>query len=93
MSRGIALTGSWLTGSDEFKQWVDSPDAKLWLFCVPRAGKIVLAPSTAQEVCGEVMGSQRLLSSIVTTGTSPFRTLESYRLIGKADRLAARGKF
>ena len=42
-------TGVWLTESDEFKLWLDTPNSKLWLWGIPGAGKTVLASSVIQE--------------------------------------------
>ena len=42
-------TGVWLTESDEFKRWLDTPNSKLWLRGIPGAGKTVLASSVIQE--------------------------------------------
>ena len=42
-------TGVWLTESDDFKRWLDTPHSKLWLRGIPGAGKTVLASSVIQE--------------------------------------------
>ena len=42
-------TGVWLTESDDFKRWLDTPRSKLWLRGIPGAGKTVLASSVIQE--------------------------------------------
>ncbi len=42
-------TGTWLTECDEFKQWLVTPRAKLWLHGIPGAGKTIIASYTIQE--------------------------------------------
>lgn len=42
-------TGVWLTESDDFKRWLNTPHSKLWLRGIPGAGKTVLASSVIQE--------------------------------------------
>ena len=46
-------TGLWLTESDEFKHWLKTPNAKLWLYGIPGAGKTVLASSVIQQALRE----------------------------------------
>ena len=36
-------TGLWLTESKEFKLWLETPNARLWLYGIPGAGKTILA--------------------------------------------------
>ncbi len=43
-------TGTWLTECDEFKQWLVTPQAKLWLYGIPGAGKTILASYIIQEL-------------------------------------------
>lgn len=43
------LTGLWFTEGDDFRTWLDNPDAMLWLYGIPGAGKTVLASSIIQE--------------------------------------------
>ena len=42
-------TGLWLTESQEFKQWTETRNAKLWYYGIPGAGKTVLASSVIEE--------------------------------------------
>jgi ribosomal protein S16 len=35
-------TGVWFTEGPQFKHWVETPKAKLWLYGIPGAGKTVL---------------------------------------------------
>ena len=42
-------TGLWLTESQEFKQWMETRNAKLWCYGIPGAGKTVLASSVIEE--------------------------------------------
>ncbi len=46
-------TGLWLIESDEFKSWLKFPNAKLWCYGIPGAGKTVLASSIVQEAIGQ----------------------------------------
>ena len=43
------LTGLWLIDSEPFRQWIESPNAKLWLSGIPGAGKTVLAGLITQQ--------------------------------------------
>jgi hypothetical protein len=36
-------TGVWFTEGSHFKRWLETPNAKLWLYGIPGAGKTVLA--------------------------------------------------
>ena len=42
-------TGLWLTESKEFKQWLETRNARLWYYGIPGAGKTVLASSVIEE--------------------------------------------
>ena len=42
-------TGLWLTESQEFKHWLETKNARLWLYGIPGAGKTVLAASVIEE--------------------------------------------
>lgn len=42
-------TGLWLTEGEEFGQWLETRNAKLWLYGIPGAGKTVLAASVIEE--------------------------------------------
>lgn len=42
-------TGIWLTDGNEFKHWLATKNASLWLFGIPGAGKTVLASSVIEE--------------------------------------------
>ena len=42
-------TGLWLTEGREFKQWMETRNAKLWFYGIPGAGKTVLASSVIEE--------------------------------------------
>ena len=42
-------TGLGLTEGDEFKQWTETRNAKLWYYGIPGAGKTVLASSVIEE--------------------------------------------
>lgn len=42
-------TGLWLTEGQEFRQWLDTRNARLWLYGIPGAGKTVLAASVIEE--------------------------------------------
>ncbi len=42
-------TGLWLTEGQEFKQWLDTKNGRLWLYGIPGAGKTVLASSMIEE--------------------------------------------
>ena len=42
-------TGIWLTDGNEFKHWIATKNASLWLFGIPGAGKTVLASSVIEE--------------------------------------------
>lgn len=42
-------TGLWLTESQDFKQWLETKNAKLWYYGIPGAGKSVLASSVIEE--------------------------------------------
>ena len=42
-------TGLWLTEGREFKQWMETRNAKLWYYGIPGAGKTVLASSAIEE--------------------------------------------
>jgi len=43
------LTGLWLTDSEPFRHWIESPNAKLWLSGIPGAGKTVLGGLITQQ--------------------------------------------
>src|SRR5436190_11480725 len=43
------LTGLWLTDGVAFKQWLETPNAKLWLSGIPGAGKTVLAETIIEK--------------------------------------------
>ncbi|KAL9025441.1 MAG: hypothetical protein Q9196_005738 [Gyalolechia fulgens] len=43
-------TGSWLIESQEFQNWCQTKNAKLWLYGIPGAGKTVLASTVIEEV-------------------------------------------
>lgn len=43
-------TGLWLTESPEFKLWLTTTNARLWLYGIPGAGKTVLASSVIDEI-------------------------------------------
>ncbi|KAJ3549935.1 hypothetical protein NM208_g236 [Fusarium decemcellulare] len=43
------MTGLWLTESQNFRYWLETPGSKLWLTGIPGAGKTVLAGSVVQE--------------------------------------------
>ncbi|KAF4982357.1 hypothetical protein FZEAL_2009 [Fusarium zealandicum] len=43
------MTGLWLTQSQEFLEWLETPGSKLWLTGIPGAGKTVLAGSVVQD--------------------------------------------
>ena len=42
-------TGLWLTEGQEFRQWAETKNARLWFYGIPGAGKTVLAASVIQE--------------------------------------------
>ena len=42
-------TGLWLTEGQEFRQWLETKNARLWLYGIPGAGKTVLASSVIEE--------------------------------------------
>ena len=42
-------TGLWLTEGEDFKQWLETRNARLWLYGIPGAGKTVLAASVIEE--------------------------------------------
>ena len=42
-------TGLWLTEGQEFKQWMETRNARLWYYGIPGAGKTVLASSVIEE--------------------------------------------
>ena len=42
-------TGVWFTDSVEFKNWLSTENAKLWLFGIPGAGKTILTSTIIQE--------------------------------------------
>ncbi len=42
-------TGLWLTEGQEFKQWLDTKNGRLWLYGIPGAGKTILASSMIEE--------------------------------------------
>ncbi len=42
-------TGLWLTESQEFRQWLEKKNARLWFYGIPGAGKTVLASSVIDE--------------------------------------------
>ena len=42
-------TGLWLTDGQEFKQWLETENARLWFYGIPGAGKTVLASSVIEE--------------------------------------------
>ena len=52
MSRKLRYptTGLWLTDSPEFKSWLNSNNARLWLHGIPGAGKTVLASLVIDEI-------------------------------------------
>ena len=41
--------GLWFTEGSEFKKWLDTENARLWLYGIPGAGKTVLAASVIDE--------------------------------------------
>jgi len=43
-------TGLWLTESSEFKLWLTTANARLWLYGIPGAGKTVLASLVIDEI-------------------------------------------
>ncbi|KAL9005496.1 MAG: hypothetical protein Q9188_001733 [Gyalolechia gomerana] len=43
-------TGSWLIESQEFRDWCQMKNGKLWLYGIPGAGKTVLASTVVEEV-------------------------------------------
>ena len=42
-------TGLWLTEGQDFRQWLETKNARLWLYGIPGAGKTVLASSVIEE--------------------------------------------
>lgn len=42
-------TGLWLTEGEEFRQWLETKNAQLWLYGIPGAGKTILAASVIEE--------------------------------------------
>ena len=42
-------TGLWLTEGQEFKQWMETRNGKLWCYGIPGAGRTVLASSVIEE--------------------------------------------
>ena len=42
-------TGLWLTEGQDFKKWLETKNARLWLYGIPGAGKTVLASSVIEE--------------------------------------------
>lgn len=46
-------TGLWLTERHEFKYWLDNPNARLWLYGIPGAGKTVLASLVIDEMLAQ----------------------------------------
>ena len=42
-------TGLWLTEGQEFRQWLETKNARLWFYGIPGAGKTVLASSVIEE--------------------------------------------
>ena len=42
-------TGLWLTEGQEFRQWLETDNARLWFYGIPGAGKTVLASSVIEE--------------------------------------------
>ena len=42
-------TGLWLTEGPEFRHWLETENARLWLYGIPGAGKTVLASSLIEE--------------------------------------------
>ena len=50
-------TGLWLTEGQEFREWLDTKNARLWLYGIPGAGKTVLASSIIEEALRTVSPS------------------------------------
>ena len=50
-------TGLWLTEGQEFRQWLETRNARLWLYGIPGAGKTVLASSVIEEALRTVSPS------------------------------------
>ena len=50
-------TGLWLTESQELKYWLETKNARLWLYGIPGAGKTVLASSVIEEALATVSPS------------------------------------
>lgn len=50
-------TGLWLTEGQEFKHWLETKNARLWLYGIPGAGKTVLASSVIEEALRTVSPS------------------------------------
>lgn len=50
------MTGLWLTEGDEFREWFESPNSRIWLSGIPGSGKTVLAGALITK-CLHLMGS------------------------------------
>ncbi|KAI0418232.1 ankyrin repeat-containing domain protein [Xylaria grammica] len=53
-------TGSWLTESLQFQQWIDTAGSKMWLSGIPGAGKTVLAGAVIQKALERGNNSPRV---------------------------------
>ncbi|GAW24092.1 hypothetical protein ANO14919_136720 [Xylariales sp. No.14919] len=53
-------TGSWLTESLQFQQWIDTAGSKMWLSGIPGAGKTVLAGAVIQKALERGNNSSRV---------------------------------
>ena len=53
-------TGTWLTESLQFQQWIEIPGSRLWLSGIPGAGKTVLAGAVIQKALERGKNSPRV---------------------------------
>jgi hypothetical protein len=58
------LTGLWLTEGEDFREWYEKPNAKLWLTGIPGSGKSVIAGALITECMRRIVLSQGSNSAV-----------------------------
>ncbi|KAI5461698.1 hypothetical protein BGZ63DRAFT_241162 [Mariannaea sp. PMI_226] len=87
-----AMTGLWLTESQGFISWLETPGSKLWLTGIPGAGKTVLAGSVIQEALTRSYASSEISAGFFFCDYKNPATWDMVKILGALASQLARQK-